>query len=426
MIGFSLTTIFALFLFTKITQPMQQLIQAANAIREGEYSTRLNLITSDEIGQLANTFNHMAAELESNVCHLKHEKEHLFNVLRSMTDAVFTFDHEGNIRLQNPPGEQLLEIWKPHAKSGHYPLAAAMNHTVRVPDPLQSLFLQVMSSGRDEKGNMQVGTDVWSVQMTPLYSDNDLRGALAVLRNITEQVKLEKMRRDFLANVSHELRTPLSMMQGYSEALLDGMATSWQQTDELVQVIYEECLRMSRLVDNLLDLARVEATHTDYVMSKVNIIEVLDRVYRKFCVRAKENKIALHWSKPFAELILYDADADRLEQVFTNLLDNAFTYTPSGKKIVIKLDKGTFHKKQEQIRIQIVDEGIGICDTDVPFVFDRFYKADKARVRGKNASTGLGLAIVKNIVDAHQGMITVRSTVGQGTCFTILFPVGER
>ncbi|WP_290371480.1 MULTISPECIES: ATP-binding protein [unclassified Paenibacillus] len=422
IIGFSLTTFFALFLFTKITQPMQQLIQAANAIRKGNYGTRLSLVTSDEIGELANTFNHMAAQLEDNIRNLNHEKEHLASVLRSMTDAVVTFDGEGKIILTNPPGEKIMQAWESLDWAGEEEAGEPAHRGASsrdVPEPLIPLFKKVMEDGEDQSSNVHVQQGVWSVQMAPLYEDSVVRGAVAVLRDVTEEVRMEKMRRDFVANVSHEIRTPLSMMQGYSEALLDGMAASPEESEELIQVIHDESLRMGRLVKDLLDLARMDAGHTDMAMREINLVELLERIYRKFSVRAKEQGIQLHLRCEQPVITLHEADEDRLEQVFTNLLDNAFRHTPSGKNVYIEAGALT-DNRTKSAKIVIRDEGAGIPPSDVPFIFERFYKADKARVRGESVGTGLGLAIVKNIVDAHQGSITVNSALGKGTEFILL------
>lgn len=325
--------IFALFLFTKITQPMQRVIEAANNIRRGEYGTRLTLVTSDEIGQLATSFNHMAEELEENIRSLHHEKGHLSSVLRSMSDAVITFDIEGQIILTNPHGQALLESWSDlqweHASDAElHPETAESS----VPPPLRPLFLSTLKQGGDDRSNVHVRQGVWSVHMAPLYSEGSIRGVVAVLRDVTEEVRLEKMRRDFVANVSHEIRTPLSMMQGYSEALLDGMASSPEESSELIQVIHDESLRMGRLVKDLLDLARMEAGHTDMMKAQVDMNELLERVYRKFSVRAKERDIHLHLRQESDIAVLKAADEDKLEQVLTNLLDNAFRHTQGGKK----------------------------------------------------------------------------------------------
>lgn len=428
MIGFSLTTFFALFLFTKITQPMQQVIEAANNIRKGEYGTRLKLMTSDEIGQLATSFNHMAAELEANIRSLNHEKAHLSSVLRSMSDSVITFDTEGNAILTNPHGQHLLEAWagldgeEAEGREAGTKLEAA---ALAVPAPLRTLFAQTLSEGRDQRANVHVRQGAWSVHMAPLYVEKQIRGAVAVLRDVTEEVRLEKMRTDFVANVSHEIRTPLSMMQGYSEALLDGMATSPEESSELVQVIYDESLRMGRLVKDLLDLARMEAGYTDTAKAEVNMSELLERIFRKFSVRAKERGIRLTLEKPDGILLLKSADEDKLEQVLTNLLDNAFRHTPAGKAIAIAAGH-TVLEGRRYLEIAIRDEGVGIAEEDLPFIFERFYKADKARVRGESGGTGLGLAIVKNIVEAHRGQISATSKVGEGTAFTLRLPVEKQ
>lgn len=421
MIGFSLTTFFALFLFTKITQPMQQLIRAADSVRKGKYDTRLSLRTSDEIGELAITFNHMAEELENTIRSLKHEKEHLTSVLRSMNDAVITLDREGYVILTNPPGERILQMWGDLTEEEGEDRPVPTGEGQVVPQPLLPMFQRLLDQENDQKMNVHVMKGVWSVHMAPLSSDGEVRGAVAVLRDVTEEVSLEKMRRDFVANVSHEIRTPLSMMQGYSEALLDGMASSPEESAELAQVIHDESLRMGRLVRDLLDLARMEAGHTDMVMRQIDFRELAERVYRKFQVRAKENGVELSLELEEGQLKL-QADEDRLEQVLTNLLDNAFRHTPEGGKVAVTARMEP-DGQGKQLHATVADTGVGIPSDDLRFIFDRFYKADKARVRGESGGTGLGLSIVKNIIDAHHGSIWADSEIGKGTAFHFLLPV---
>lgn len=422
MIGFSLTTFFALFLFTKITQPMQRLIKATDAIRKGKYDTRVSLRTSDEIGELAIAFNHMAAELENTIRSLKHEKEHLASVLRSMNDAVITLDREGYVILTNPPGDQIMQMWGNLPEEQADEQAVATGEGQSVLQPLLPMFRRVLEQEGDQKMNVHVMKGVWSVHMAPLASDGEIRGAVAVLRDVTEEVRLEKMRRDFVANVSHEIRTPLSMMQGYSEALLDGMASSPEESAELAQVIHEESLRMSRLVRDLLDLARMEAGHTDMTMHPVDFRELAERVYRKFQVRAKESGVELKLELGSENLVV-QADEDRLEQVLTNLLDNALRHTPENGEVVFSAVIQRTEQGARELHVAVQDNGVGIPGDDLPFIFERFYKADKARVRGGNSGTGLGLSIVKNIVDAHHGTIKADSEMGQGTTFQFRLPV---
>lgn len=422
IVGFSMTTVFALFLLKKITQPMRQLIDAADSIRRGDYGTRVHLEAHDEIGELASTFNLMAARLEENIRDLNIEKEQLAGVLRSMSDAMMTFNREGEVQLTNPAGQRLLEDWK--AISWEEESESGSVSSARIPEPLYPLFDQVRTTLEDRSANVLVRQSVWAVNMAPLFLDNEVRGAVAVLRDVTEAVSMEKMRKDFVANVSHEIRTPLSMMQGYSEALLDGFADSPEEQGELLHVIHDESLRMGRLVKDLLDLARMEAGHTDISRERVDIGELVERVYRKFAVRAKEDELDFGLERAGEALVLEQADEDRLEQVVTNLLDNAFRHTPSGRKVTIAV-KPTI-ADGDTLTIYVADEGHGIPAEDVPYIFERFYKADKARTRAVSSGTGLGLAIVKNIVDAHGGRIQVESVVGEGTKFRVILPKNGR
>ncbi|MBD2846799.1 HAMP domain-containing protein [Paenibacillus sp. IB182496] len=419
VIGFLLTTFFAFFLITKITQPLVRLKEAADQIAQGKYGIRVPIRSNDEIGELANTFNNMGTELEELIKDLQHEKEHLSSVLRSMADAVVTFDASGRVILTNPQGQELLAEWSEldwteEAEPDYRPFG-------EVPVPLYELYRTVLREGRDSSGKLHVRDGVWSVVMAPLTSNQSVRGAVAVLREVTEEFRLEKLRRDFVANVSHEIRTPLSMLQGYSEALLDDIAASPEERGELVQVIHDESLRMGRLVKDLLDLARMEAGHLEMQLREVEMNGLIQRVHRKFQVYAKERGIRLFYTNPAHPLLLQAADEDRLEQVLTNLLDNALRHTPAEAGIYITLSETTQDDKP-YAQVTVRDEGQGVPREDLPYIFERFYKADKARTRA-SGGTGLGLAIVRNIIEAHRGEIGVASTPGEGTTFTLLLPV---
>jgi two-component system sensor histidine kinase ResE len=223
------------------------------------------------------------------------------------------------------------------------------------------------------------------------------------------------MRRDFIANVSHELRTPISMLQGYSEAIVDDIAESQEEKREMAKVIYDESLRMGRLVNELLDLARMEAGHIQLSIENVNLPSFMNRIIHKFQGLAKDNGIILNLEFQ-SEMDSFPFDPDRIEQVLTNLIDNAIRHTPNGGFVTLKV---TLVEKGLQVEVE--DSGSGIPEEDLPFVFERFYKADKARTRGR-AGTGLGLAIAKNIIDAHHGRISVQSKIDHGTTFAFTLP----
>lgn len=419
VIGFFMTTSFAFFLFTRITRPLGQLRLAAGMIKQGEYATRVPVGSNDEIGELGRTFNLMGEQLEETIKDLNHEKENLASVLGSMSDAVISFDAKGNVTFTNPHGENILKEWSGIQWNEPEPDEEEMH--VKIPEPLQMLFEDVLHETKVMNSKLHVHNGVWSIVMAPLYSHKQVRGAVAVLRDVTEEHKLDKLRKDFVANVSHELRTPLSMLQGYSEAMLDDIAGTPEERKELAQIIHDESLRMGRLVKDLLDLARMEAGHMEMNMGVVPLEPLFRRVHRKFAALCKERDLQLEVNVPEEEIILEQADQDRLEQVLTNLLDNAIRHTPGGKHLYLNLsllsDQG-----ESAALIEIEDEGKGIPPEDLPYIFERFYKADKARTRGASGGTGLGLAIVKNIVESHQGSVNVRSIVGQGTTFSIILP----
>lgn len=418
--GFVLTTFFAFFLITKITRPLKQLRQAANLITQGQYSTRVAVVNNDELGELARTFNLMGEQLEEIIKALNHEKANLSRVLRSMSDAVMSFDNKRQVIFTNPQGENLLKEWGEIVWSEPDPdMRPAAN---QIPEPLQMLFDEVVQETKVVHTRLHVQHGVWSVVMAPLYSHKQVRGAVAVLRDVTEEHRVEKLRKDFVANVSHELRTPLSMLQGYSEALLDEIVTTPEDRHELAQVIHDESLRMGRLVKDLLDLARMEAGHIEMNMGPVDLMPLFRRVNRKFLTLCKEQEIQLDCQLPEEDLILEQADQDRLEQVLTNLLDNAIRHTGQGKSIYLRCQRLTYQSSSAAL-IEVEDEGKGIPPEDLPYIFERFYKADKARTRGTSGGTGLGLAIVKNIVEAHKGSVNVKSVVGQGTTFSIILPL---
>lgn len=242
-----------------------------------------------------------------------------------------------------------------------------------------------------------------------------MRGAVAVVRDVTEERRHDKLRKDFIANVSHELRTPISMLQGYSEAIVDGVTSSDEERKEVAQIIYDESLRMGRLVNELLDLARMEAGFIDLNKETVEVDSYLERIVRKFANYQKEKllRIELVGAEPQQ---IANFDPDRIEQVLTNLIHNAIRHTDANGTVQVR-----YEREANYDVFSVIDTGSGIPEEDLPYVFERFYKADKARTR-QRGGTGLGLAIAKNIIEAHTGMITVQSKLGEGTTFRFLIP----
>jgi two-component system, OmpR family, sensor histidine kinase ResE len=403
-----LTTIFAFFLSTRITAPLRKMREAAFEVARGKFDTKVPILTHDEIGELATAFNQMGRQLKFNMNALSQEKEQLTSILSSMADGVITFNRDGTILITNPPAEVFLRYW-------YYEQGLASENTDAVPSEVMELFQLAVNTEKEQVGEITAQGRTWVIIVSPLYNKRFIRGAVAVVRDMTEERKLDKMREDFIANVSHELRTPISMMQGYSEAIVDDIAQTDEEKKEMAKVIYDESLRMGRLVNELLDLARMEAGHILLSVESIEINPYVNRIIRKFHGLAKEKGIEL--SVQFdSEERDFRFDPDRIEQVLTNLIDNAIRHVPDSASVVI-----SGRTDEKGLYFEVSDQGPGIPEEDLPFLFERFYKGDKSRTRGVSG-TGLGLAIAKNIIDAHRGNISVKSKLGQGTTFSFFIP----
>ncbi|CUA79549.1 ATP-binding protein [Anoxybacillus suryakundensis] len=406
-IAIVLTTVFAFFLSTRITAPLRKMRQVAFEIARGKFDSKVPIVTHDEIGELAMAFNQMGRQLQFHINALNQEKEQLASILSSMADGVITLNRNGEVLITNPPADRFLQAW--------YYEQGQRDDLSPLPPQVNELFKTAVTEEKEQAIEMALQGRNWVIVITPLYNGKVIRGAVAVLRDMTEERRLDKLRKDFIANVSHELRTPIAMLQGYSEAIVDDIAATDEEKKELAKVIYDESLRMGRLVNDLLDLARMEAGHLTLHHEQVSLRPYIERIIHKFQGLAKEKGVRL--LVDMNDELVVSFDPDRIEQVMTNLIDNALRHTDDGGevRVIVAAD-------EEVVRISVQDSGTGIPEEDLPFVFERFYKADKARTRGRSG-TGLGLAIAKNIVEAHKGTITVHSKLGEGTTFTFALPL---
>ena len=407
-IAFILTTVFAFFLSSRITYPLRKMREHAFELAKGKFDSMLPTTQNDEIGHLAVAFNQMGRQLKHHLEVINQEKEQLSSVLTSMTDAVITFNRDRSILVSNPPAEGLLQKWYANNDG---------NTSTLIPAEIIHMLDHVLDFEDKIEAEIEIAGSYFAVTISPLYNGMIVRGAVAVIRDKTEQNRLEKMRSDFIANVSHELRTPISMLQGYTEAILDGVVTSEEERNEMIRIIYDEAQRMGRLVTDLLDLARMSAGFITLDKDEVPAVASIERMTNKFAQVAKEKKVHLQYDSQVDEQLWIQIDEDRIEQVLTNLIDNAIRHTPEGQSVTVRLTE-----VQSYLRVDVQDTGVGIPEADLPYVFERFYKADKARTRSKGG-TGLGLAIAKNIVEAHEGNITVTSKQNVGTTFTFYLPI---
>jgi signal transduction histidine kinase len=255
-------------------------------------------------------------------------------------------------------------------------------------------------------------------QRVQVEGPREVRALAGSFNEMVERVSIaQQTQRDFLANVSHDLRTPLTSVQGFAQAIVDGVASDPTSAQHAAQIIYDEAARMHRMVESLLDLARIEAGQMDMRQRAVAPSDLLHAIGESLSVRAREKGLTLTLDI-FPDLPRIAGDGDRLAQVFNNLLDNALKHTPSGGQILLRAQPAA-----HGIAVTVQDTGEGIPTEDLPLIFERFYQVDKSRRRDRRSGMGLGLAIVRQIVQMHGGSIHVASTVGQGTTFTVWLPL---
>ncbi|MBC2282908.1 ATP-binding protein [Listeria booriae] len=406
------TSILSYILSSRMSYPLREMKKIAIAVSKGNFDNRVPTYTHDEIGDLGIAFNKMAQQLKYNISALRQEKEQLSNILVGMADGVIKFNIDKTIILSNPPAEQFLHDWF---------FSTENSDKVLIPPKLDEMLSNIWETREEQVGEISFGDQTYVAILTLLYNGDDIRSIVTVIRDMTEEKRLEKMKTDFVNNVSHELRTPISMLQGYSEAIIDGVAQTDEEVREFAQIIYDESLRIGRLVNDMLDLARMEAGFNQLDKEREQIAPFLDKVVSNFEVLAKENNVKLRLVADDPDLE-YTFDQDRMEQVLVNLIMNAIRHTGREDYDGVVEVHETANFYADELVIKIIDNGSGIAEEDIPFLFERFYKADKARVRGKTG-TGIGLSIVKNIVEAHNGKISVESNLGIGSTFIITLPL---
>ncbi len=411
LLGVGISLVMGYFLSRTITTPIANLTKKAKRLAEGEFESKIEVKSEDEIGTLTETFNDMSSKLQAAMLQMSTEKNKVEAILLNMTDGVMAFATDGNAIHINPTARKMFGL--------------AEDETIQ----FDSFFMQQHANIRLGdmlylEDNRFVERDIELPQLSikasfVVFEDEfyNTGGVLVVLHDVTRQQKLENSRREFVANVSHELRTPLTTIKSYAETLLDMAGHDVPVT--FINTILNETDRMTRLVKDLLVLSSLEQSD-QLNKTKFQIKTLLSDVVDTLSLVAKEqgHRLTLQLDSRFD---LFYGDRDRLEQLLYNIISNSIKYTPNGGKIEVIAGQ---HFGDAYIRVK--DNGIGIPEKDIGRLFERFYRVDKARSREKGG-TGLGLAISKSIVDAHGGTISIQSRVNVGTEVIISLPmvVGE-
>ncbi len=389
-----------------VARRLQRIVNFAERIAAGDLTARIASGSADEIGQVAAALDKTALQLEASFARVQTSQRELETLLNSMQDAVIAVDRDHRVLWANRRMETVLQ---------HPPrLSSPLVDSVRDPDFLSAVQGAIQDQAATcERANSIIPGRTFEVTAAPMPGG----GAVAVLRDLTSAERMEKTRRDFIANVSHELRTPLTSIQGYAETLIDSVAEG-DHVREFLEIIRKNATRMSRLTEDLLTLARVESGEQRFDVQGTAPEELLQDVLESFREMARSYGVELV-KENSASTELVNADREAIHQVFSNLIENGLKYAANGKKIVVGA-----RPVDRFVEFSVRDFGPGISSEHLPRLFERFYRVDKARSR-ESGGTGLGLAIAKHIVLAHGGSIHAESELNHGSSFLFTLPKSE-
>ena len=410
LIGMILILFIGYFYIDKFIRPIKELSLITTEMSRGKFSTKVNIHTGDELEELSDNFNFMAESLKQMLSQLKYKNLELKSTLSSMTNGVISVDNNLNIIFINSSMKKMLEIYG--EKCTDKPIKEIIKNKQLYEsierNESQSESFELMIN--DNK-ILKIYRNIIKEQRSPF---NKL-GILIIAEDVTEVRKLEKMRTDFVSNVSHDLKTPLTIISGFIETM-ESRKLDDKKRDKFLNIIDSETKRLKQLVDDLLDLSKIETSDNNGVMREISVPDAIKDIKDSLSFIAVSKNIKIVQDIP-EELKIINSNANWYRQMIFNIVDNAVKYTPNGGIIKISVYSNEFF-----VFTEVSDNGAGIPEEDISRIFERFYRVDKARSR-KAGGTGLGLAIVKHISILMNGSIQVESEVGKGTKFTVKIPV---
>lgn len=405
--------IFGTRIMKQYTKPIESATEVAMELAKGNYKARTYENSSgDETSMLSKSINILARNLQDMTRTQELHQERLQTLIENMGSGLLFIDERGYISLMNKAFKEIFQINQEDYLYKSYQEAIAYKEIIQM---VEEIFLTESNIRKHIMLPVNIERKHFEVYGAPIIGKSEVwKGVVLVFHDITELKKLEQIRKDFVANVSHELKTPITSIKGFSETLLDGAMKDEQTLHFFLSIILKESERMQSLIQDLLDLSKIEQQGFQLELRKCNVNEFLKEIHHLLDRKAKEKNIDFILDVP-DEPVFIEGDPHRLKQIFINLASNGIMYTPAGGKVTLSVKAG-----HDDVAISVQDTGIGIREEEIPRIFERFYRVDKARSRN-SGGTGLGLAIVKHLVEAHQANLTVKSTVGVGTTFTVTF-----
>ncbi|XBG72401.1 cell wall metabolism sensor histidine kinase WalK [Enterococcus cecorum] len=414
LLAVGISMVVAILIAHSITQPIGEMREQALRIARGDYSRKVTVHGKDELGQLALTFNQLAEQIEETQDAMESERNRLNSVLSHMSDGVVATDRRGKVITINDMALSLLGISK-EATIGQNILNLLdieKDYTLRkILESTEELLIERNESNYGDN-------KIIRVEFSMIRRESGfISGLVAVLHDVTEQEQNERDRREFVSNVSHELRTPLTSMRSYIETLSEGAWQDQEIAPRFLKITLDETDRMIRMINDLLDLSRMDNDNLKLNIEMVNFNELVNFVLDRFDVIIANSEKKYRIVREFTQRPLFvEVDTDRMIQVIDNIMNNAIKYSPDGGKITVRLIE-----THNNVILSITDQGLGIPKKDISRIFDRFYRVDKARAR-KQGGTGLGLAISKEVVKALGGTIWATSIENYGSTFYISLP----
>ena len=404
MLSLPLTAVVLFYVIGRVINPLRQMTYVATHMAGGNFSRRADATQRGEVGQLGEALNYLSQELSRSISTLTLERNRLKQAINGLSEGIVAVNRAIQITHFNPAVQRLF--------SGPKPILTADERLELIPDAaIWADFRAVVEGGETISRQIHAADRTMMITIAPIHNEQQqIAGAVGLFSDITQSERLERTRRDYVANVSHEMRTPLTAMRALLEPLSEGMVASEETKSRYYAIMLRETMRLSRLINDLLELSRLQSGSLALSVEQMGLGLILAELQDKYEPIAEENHLTFAMDERLFSCPEVVSNPDRLEQLLVILIDNALKYTPEGGHIRLFADWD-----DEVVRLSVSDTGVGIAKEDLPYVFDRFYKVDKAHT---GLGSGLGLSIARELLRLMGEEISVVSEVGVGSTFT--------
>ncbi len=412
--GLVISVVASLIFSERLSHPINELAQASYEFAGGNLNKRVTLDTSTELDDLSSAFNTMAEKLKNSLTEIKQKNAEFNSVLSSMHDGLIAVSSEKEVLYVNPQARELF-CFEGDCRNDYVALSSIVYQ-----ESILKAVDDCLGQKKTQLLDINLGVDStahYRVSVHPMEYENKPSGVIVVLNDITRTLELEQLRTDFVANVSHELRTPLTSIKGYAEMLKEDGISDMKTAKRFLDIIEIEAERLNVLINDLMDLSKIENKSEDINISSHNIADIVSETIQLVSLSAEKKNVKI--TKNVADSLIVYVNRDRMKQLLLNLIDNGIKYNKDGGELDINIAS-----QREMLEIIVKDTGEGIAQKDIPRLFERFYRVDKSRSK-ELGGTGLGLSIVKHIAELYNGSVTVTSIKGKGSVFVVKMPIAK-